>query len=63
MAEEPSELHVHSEEAGDQGRRHKHQRYKGEHLHYLVLVEVDDTENSILQVLKPFKAEIRMIDQ
>ena len=44
MTDEPAELDVHSEKAGDQGRRHEHERHEGEHLHDLVLVEVDDTD-------------------
>ena len=63
MTDEPAELDVHSEEAGDQGRRHEHERHEGEHLHDLVLVEVDDTDHSILQILKSFETEIRMIDK
>lgn len=63
MSHKPAELHIHSEEAGNESRRHEHQRHKGEHFHDLVLVEIDDTENSILQIFKSFKTEIGMIDE
>ena len=62
VSEEPSELHIHTEEAGYQGRRHEHQGDEGEDLHDLVLVEVDDTQNGILKIFKTFEAEIGMID-
>ena len=62
-AEETSELDIHTEEAGNQGRRHKHQRYQGKHLHDLVLIEVDDTEYSILKVLKSLETEVCVIDK
>ena len=62
-AEEASELDIHTEEAGNQGRRHQEEGDQGEDLHDLVLVEVDDTENSILEVLQTFEAEVSMVDQ
>jgi len=63
VADEPSELDVHAEETGDEGRRHEHEGHKGEDLHDLVLVEIDDTENGVLQVFKTLEAEVGMIDQ
>ena len=60
---EPPEVDVHSEEAGYQGRRHEHQGHEGEHLHDLVLVEVDDTEDCVLQIFKTLKAEVGVIDE
>ena len=60
---EPAEPHIHSEEAGNECRRHEHQRDKGKHLHDLVLVEVDDTEDSVLKIFKSFKTEIGMVDE
>ena len=59
----PSELHIHTEEARDESRRHEHEGDKGKHLHDLVLIEVDDTENSVLQVLKSLKAEVGVVDK
>ena len=63
MTHEPSELDVHAEEAGNQGRRHEHEGHKGENLHDLVLVEVDDTENCILQVFQTLKTEVSVVDK
>ena len=63
MAYEPAELDVHSEEAGDQGRRHEHERDEGEYLHDLVLVEVDDTDHGVLEVLETLEAEVGMVDK
>ena len=62
-AEETSELDIHTEEAGNQGRRHQEQGDQSEDLHDLVLVEVDDTENSVLQVLETLEAEVGMVDK
>ena len=63
MTDEPSELYVHTEETGNQSRRHQHQRDQGEHLHDLVLVEVDDTEYSILKILQTLETEVGVIDK
>ena len=63
MAYEPPELYVHTEETGDESRRHEHEGNQCEHLHDLVLIEVDDTENSILKILKTLETEVCMIDQ
>ena len=63
MTDEPSELDIHTEEAGDQSGRHQHQRDQGEHLHDLVLVEVDDTEYGILKILQTLETEVGMIDK
>ena len=63
VAEEVSETDVHTEEARDQGRRHKHQGYEGEHLHNLVLVQVDDTEDCVLKVLETLKTEVGVVDE
>ena len=59
----PSELDIHTKEAGNQGRRHEHQGHKGKHLHDLVLVEVDDTEHSVLQILKSLETEVGVVDK
>ena len=63
MPHEPSELDVHAEEAGNQGRRHEHEGDKGEYLHDLVLVQVDDTENCVLQVFETLEAEVGVVDE
>ena len=55
--------HVHSVETRNQRRRHKEQGNEGEDLHNLVLFEVDEAQNRILQVLKPFESEIDMVDE
>ena len=55
--------HVHSVETGQQGRRHQQHGHEGEDLHYVVLVQVDDTKDGILQVLEPLEREIGVIDQ
>ena len=63
MSHEPSELDIHTEKARDKCRRHEHQGYQSEHFHDLVLVEVDDTDYSVLEVFKSLETEIRVIDQ
>ncbi len=63
MTYEPAETDVHSEKAGYEGRRHEHEGHEGEHLHDLVLVEVDDTEDGILQILQTLETEVGMVDQ
>ena len=63
MTEEPAELDIHSEETGNQGRRHEQKGHEGKDLHDLVLIEVDDTQNSVLEIFKTFETEIGMIDQ
>ena len=63
VAYEVAELDIHTEEAGYQGRRHEHEGNEGEHLHYLVLVEIDDGDHSILEVLKMLKTEVCMVDE
>ena len=63
MSYEPSELNVHTKEARDESRRHEHQRHKGKHLHDLVLIEVDDTEHSVLEILKSLETEVGVIDK
>ncbi len=63
MPYKPSELDIHSEEAGYQSRRHEHQRHQGEDLHDLVLVEVDNTQYSILKVLEPLETEVGVVDK
>ena len=59
----PSELNIHTKETSDQSRWHQHEGHKGKHLHDLVLIEIDDTENSILEILESLETEVRMIDQ
>ena len=63
MPYEPSELDIHTEETGYQGRRHEHKGYQSEHLHDLVLIEVDDTDHSVLKILQTLEAEIRVVDK
>ena len=63
MSDKPSELNVHSEETCDKGRRHEHEGHKGEHLHDLVLIEVNDTEDCILEVLETLKTEVGVVDE
>ena len=63
MLKEPAESHIHTEEACDKGRWHKHQRHKCEYLHDLVLIEVDDTEYCVLEIFKSFKTEVGVIDK
>ena len=63
MAYEPPELYVHTEETGDESRRHEHEGNQCEHLHDLVLIEVDDTENSILEILETLETEVGMVDK
>ena len=62
-AQEITEADVHTEEAGYQGRRHEHEGHEGEHLHDLVLIEVDDTEDCVLEVLQTLEAEVGMVDK
>ena len=61
--DEVAEGDVHSEEAGDQCRWHEQKGHEGEYLHDLVLVEVDDTEDSVLEVLKTLETEVSVVDQ
>ena len=63
MADEPAELYVHAEETRYQCRRHEHQGDERKHLHDLVLIEVDDTEDCVLKIFKTFKTKVGMIDQ
>ena len=63
MAYEPSELDIHTEEAGYQGRRHEHEGHESEDLHDLVLVEVDDGDHGILEILQTLEAEVGMVDE
>ena len=60
---EPTELYVHAEEAGDQSRRHQQKGHEGEDLHDLVLVEVDDTEDCVLEIFQSLEAEVGMVYQ
>ena len=61
--DEVAEGDVHSEEAGDQGRRHEQKGHEGEDLHDLVLVEVDDTEDCVLEIFQTLETEVGMVDQ
>ena len=61
--DEVSESYIHTEEAGDQGRRHEQEGNQCEHLHDLVLVELDDTENSVLEVLETLETKVGVVDQ
>ena len=63
MADEPAELYVHAEETRYQCRRHEHQGDERKHLHDLVLIEVDDTEDCVLKIFKTFKTKVGMIYQ
>ena len=63
VAEEASKLHIHTEKAGYQCRRHQEKRHESKHLHDLVLIEVDDTENSVLEVLETLETEVGMVDK
>ena len=63
VSDEPTKLDVHAEEAGYQGRRHEHEGHEGEHLHDLVLVEVDDTEDCVLEIFESLETEVGMVDQ
>ena len=62
-AYEVSEGYVHTEETGYQRRRHEKKRNESKDLHDLVLVKVDDTENSILKILKAFETEVCVVYQ
>lgn len=42
------QLDVHAVEAGNQRCRHQEQRNEGEYLHYIVLIQVDDTHDGFL---------------
>lgn len=55
--------HVHSVEARNQSRRHQKHRHKGEDLHDAVLIEIDETDNGVLEIFKSLEAEIRVVDQ
>ena len=55
--------HVHAIETRHQGRRHQEHRHKREYLHYVVLIQVDKTQNGFLEVFQPLKAEIGVVDQ
>ena len=57
------QFHVHSVETGHQCRRHEKQRHKGEDFHDFVLVQVDDTDDGVLEKLYTLKTEIGMIYQ
>lgn len=57
------EAHIHAEEAGYEGRGHEHKRDQGKDLHNLVLVQVDDTDDGILEIFETLETEIGMINQ
>ena len=54
---------VHSEKAGNEGRRHKQQGHQGEDFHYLVLVEIDYTYHGVLQILETLEGEVGVVDE
>ena len=54
---------VHSIEGSDERRGHQKKRDEGEYLHYLVLVEVDETDDGVLEILKTVKTEIGVVHE
>ena len=63
ISDKPSEIDIHTEEAGDESRWHEQQRDKSEDLHDLILIEVDDTEHCILKILETLKTEVSVVDK
>ena len=57
------QLYIHAIETRNECSRHEQHAYHGEYLHDAVLVEVDQTKDRILQVLKPFEVEIGVVDK
>lgn len=63
VARNHRERDVHSVEGCDEGRRHQKERNEGEYLHYLVLIEVDETDDRVLEILETVEAEIRVVHE
>ena len=54
---------IHSIEGSNERRGHQKKRDEGEYLHYLVLVEVDETDDGVLEILKTVKTEIGVVHE
>ena len=54
---------IHSIDTCYQRRRHKYYRYDGENLYYLVLLYVDKTDDSVLQILEPVERKAGVFEK